>query len=100
MRTLEQRLKFDHGLPIGQSLIELVHPLGTRRALCEISPRGVVRVLAEPQPDAMYSSWWRVKGDTTSSRECAVIVWGARDPELRQRFQGTPAAVVPVTVPA
>lgn len=96
--TLEEKIKFRSGLPVGQSLVELTYQGQSRRALCDISGRGVVRMLAEPRDSEMYSSWFRINGDNTSTRDkaCPVIVWGARDPELRKQFDGTPAAVIPL----
>lgn len=95
-RTLEQRLKFDNGLKIGRNLIELTHKDQRKRAVCDISTRGLVRVLVQPDEAAMYSTWYRIKGDERTSKGCGVIVWGARDPALREIFNGQPVATVAV----
>lgn len=94
MQTLEQRIK--RALPIGSHLAAI--PLGDQRrlVLVDITPRGVVSILIEPDDGDMYSSWRRVKGDTNQCTG-AVIVWGARDPVLRARFVGAPFAVIPVS---
>ena len=102
MRTLEQRLKFDHGLPIGRSLVVLMlanPPAGRestpRRALVEVTARGKVSILPKPDDCDMYTGWNRITGDTMKP-EGSIIVWGARDPALMQQFEGEPAATVPV----
>lgn len=92
-RTLEERLKFDNGLRIGQNLVELTKGEQIKRAICAISPRGIVRVLVQPDASAMYSSWYRVRGDKSSfGRGEGVIVWGARDPSIMAMFDGEPVA--------
>lgn len=93
MRTLEERLKFDSGLPVGRSLVCFKLKGRERKALVGISPRGVVRCLTEPNAGDMYSTWWRVKGDK-SIADGAVIVWGARDPEMRRMFDAAPVATL------
>jgi hypothetical protein len=55
-RTLEQRLKFDHGLVIGQQLVRFTLGERSRLALVEISPRGKVYYLTQPKPEDMYTS--------------------------------------------
>ena len=93
-RTLEQRIKFDNGLTINtKHLVNFTHEGRERRALIEISPRGIVRCLTQPQPEDMYSSWWKVKGDITKS-DGGVIVWGSRDAELQELFSGEPVATI------
>jgi hypothetical protein len=92
-RTLEQRLKFDHGLTIGTSLVEFTHKGRTRRALVKIGPRGKVTALASPDYDDMYCSWFRIKGDVTAVIG-GVHVWAGRDPEFMAQFQGEPVATV------
>lgn len=94
MRSLEERLKFDHGLKIGQSLIELTHIGQSRRALVDISARGKVRVLLQPRAEDMYSSWRRVYRDDTTKTDGSIIVWGARNPEILEWFKGEPVATV------
>lgn len=96
-RTLEQRLKFDHGLSVGRHLVRFTHGPQSRMVLVDISPRGIVRCLAKPDESDMYSSWCRVKGDVTES-DGGVIVWGARDPECVRLFDGEPVATVAIKV--
>lgn len=95
-RTLEQKLKFDSGLPIGRSLVKLTRGPSELLALVDISPRGIVRVLRAPEAGTVYSCWRRIRGDDTEV-DGAVIVWGARDPAMLQEFKGAPRAVVEVT---
>ena len=96
-RTLEERLKFDHGLTIGQHLVRITHKGREVRALVEIGARGKDSQHVQPRPEDMYSCWRRVQGDKTTAAG-AVIVWGARDPALRARFDGEPVATVEVTL--
>lgn len=91
--TLEQRFKDGPGLPRGRSLIEVKRGHIRRRAVCDISPRGIVHVLVKPEPDAMYSSWYRVRGDDTKA-DRSVLVWGARNPDVMAMFDGAPVACV------
>jgi hypothetical protein len=93
MRTLEEKVKFDSGLTIGTHPVTFVLN-GTieRRALVEIGKRGKVSVLIEPDAEDMYTSWWRLKGDTSVS-EGGTIVWGARDPKLRELFNNPVARI-------
>lgn len=100
IRTLEQRIKFDHRLPIGQSLVRFTLGARSRLALVEISPRGLVWYFTKPDDGDMYASWQRVKGDMTRSGEGAVKVWPARDAEFMARFTGDPVADIPVVVAA
>ena len=93
-RTLEQRLKFDHGLKVGHNLIELTRGSQSKRALCDISTRGIVRVLLQPDASTMYSSWSRINGDASTHKGCDVIVWGARDPSIMAMFDGEPMASI------
>lgn len=95
MRTLEQRLKFDHGLPVGTSLVLFTHGGASRKALVRITARGAVYYLPEPRPEDMYTSWNRAIGDD-SRMAGGVIVWAARDPEFMIPFAGDPVATVPV----
>ena len=94
-RTLEERLKFDHGLTIGRHLVRLTHQGREVRAQVEIGPRGKVSLLVQPRPEDMYSCWRRVQGDKTTAAG-AVIVWGAKDPALRAQFEGEPVATIEV----
>lgn len=98
-RTLEHRLKFDHGLTVGADhLVQFTLGDKSRLALVNISARGVVRMLIQPTPGDMYSSWARVTADTTKS-EGRILLWAARDmPELMARFDNASAAVVPVII--
>lgn len=66
-RTLEERLKFDHGLTIGRHLVRLTHQGREVRAQVEIGPRGKVSLLVQPRPEDMYSCWRRVQGDKTTA---------------------------------
>lgn len=97
-RTLEQRIKFDHGLPIGQSLVKFTLGERERLALVEISPRGLVFYFTKPSEGDMYACWQRVKGDNTLTGQGAVMVWPARNAEFMARFEGQPAATIPVRV--
>jgi len=95
-RTLEQRIKFDHGLPIGQSLVKFT--LGERHvdALVEIGNRGQVYYFVKPTESDMYASWQRVQGDVTKTGSGAVKVWPIKDAEFMAKFDGEPRAVIPV----
>ena len=95
MKTMEQRLKFDHGLPIGVSLVSVTHKGRTKRALVSISPRGIVRVLVKPEPEDVYTAWRRLRGDVFAEVE-NVVVWAARDASYMAQFDGEPVATVPV----
>lgn len=97
-RTLEQRIKFDHGLPIGQSLVKFTQGERERIALVEISPRGLVFYFIKPANGDMYVCWQRVKGDSTLTGQGAVVVWPARNAEFMARFEGEPAATIQVRV--
>lgn len=99
MRTLEQRLKFDHGLTIGRHLVNMTHEGNTRKALIEISARGLVHMLLQPRDEDMYCSWARLKGDEYSTKGLRLYVWAARNhPELMAQFDGEPVATIPVKV--
>jgi hypothetical protein len=94
MATLEARLR---ALGSGRRLVTITHKGAQRRALVETSPRGIVRMLFQPQPGDMYSSWSRIDGDEYSrGRSEGVIVWGARDPAIMEPFNAEPAAVLPL----
>lgn len=95
-RTLETRIKFDHGLPLGKSLVQFTLGEKSRLALVEIGQRGEVYYLTKPDEGDMYTSWARVRGDVTKSGEGAVIVWAARKPEIMALFEGAPVASIPV----
>ena len=98
-RTLEQRIKFDHGLPIGQSLVEFTLGERSRVALVEIGNHGQVYYFVKPRDVDMYASWQRVRGDVTKSGEGAVKVWPSRNAEFMAKFEGEPVARIPVTPP-
>lgn len=92
MRTLEEILKFDSGLSIGESLVDLIANAKTVRTKVDISPRGIVRILTKPDDEDMYTVWQRVKGDVLKA-DGNVIVWGARDPEILKQFDGDSIAI-------
>lgn len=94
--TLEEKIKHHSGLTIGRHVVDFTHKGAMRRGVVEISPRGVVRAIAKPKDSDMYTSWFRVKGDTTNTRDGAVIVWAARDPSLMGMFEGPAAAVIDI----
>lgn len=95
MRTLEQRVKFDHGLTTGQHLVRFTLGERSRLALVRIGARGRVSYLAQPAPEDMYSCWKTVKGDACKS-DGAVMVWAARsESELMAQFSGAPVADIP-----
>jgi hypothetical protein len=85
-RTIEQRLKFDCGLPIGVSCVELVKAGKSRRVLVEIGKRGIVHAMVQPRDEDMYTSWRRVTGNALSSVRGKVIVWAARSDEFRNQY--------------
>jgi len=85
-RTLEQRLKFDLGLPIGVSCVRLVKGHRTRLALIEISNRGVVQILPQPEAGDMYTSWAKVQDDALAWETGKTIVWAARSEEFRKQY--------------
>jgi hypothetical protein len=97
-RTLEDRIKFNHGLRIGQSLVKFTHLEHERIALVEISPRGEVWYFTKPTESEMYASWTRVRGDLSLSGKGAVVVWPSRNAEFMAKFDGDPAAIIPVRV--
>lgn len=59
-----------------------------------IGQRGKVTCLLKPTDGDMYSSWFQVKGNMTNTKQGAVIVWGARNPELMKMFEGNPVATI------
>ncbi len=95
-RTLEQRIKFDHGLPVGHSLVRFTLGERSRIAVVEISENGRVFYLVKPGEGDMYSQWKRVRGDVTREGEGAVVVWGSRSVDLIRMFDGEPVAEIPV----
>ena len=95
-RTLEQRLKFDHGLTVGMNLVRFTMDGRERIAVVRIGARGTVTYIVKPTEGDMYSSWSRVRGDKTHVGEGGVIVWAARNPEIMKMFDGEPVATVPV----
>ena len=92
--TFEQLCK--RACPIGRTLVRVTKAGQARVILVEVSPRGKVGYLIEPDPDDMYSTWRRCKGDKTTS-DGVVIVWAARKyPELMALFMGPPAVTIPL----
>lgn len=97
-RTLEQRIKFEHSLPIGQSLVKFTLGERERLALVEISPRGYVYYFTRPNEGDMYASWTRVKGDTSHTGGGAVKVRAYDDAAFMAKFDAAPVASIPVLV--
>lgn len=95
-RTLEQRIKFDYGLPIGQSLVLFTLENRSILALIEIGRRGEVYYFLKPELGDMYASWKRIRGDVSREGEGAVKVWPAKNAEFMEKFEGNPKAVIPV----
>lgn len=93
-RTLEQRIKFDFGLTIGQHLVKFVRGDRFVLALVEIGSRGQVYYFAKPEVGDMYASWKRIRGDKTIVGEGAVKVWPEKDVEFMARFDATPAVTI------
>ena len=92
--TFESRLK--KCLPVGLSVVCLTHLGISKKALVDISPRGKVQVLMEPDPTAMYSSWTPIKKDQMTGTAGRVIVWAARCPEMREAFTPPAVATIPL----
>ena len=99
MKSLEERIKFDHGLPIGQSLVKFTLGDRWRLALVEIGQRGEVYYFTKPNEGDMYSSWARIKGDMTKTGTGAVKVWAHKDAEFMAKFDGEPVATIEVKAP-
>lgn len=97
-RTLEQRIKFDHNLPIGQSLVEFVMGEKSKVALVEISNRGAVYCFVKPTGEDMYASWERIRGDFIKTGKGAIMVWPHKNEEFMRKFSGSPVAKIPVKV--
>jgi len=93
MKTLEQRVKFDHHLPIGESLVQFTLEGKTHLALVNIGPRGKVMCLPMPKPEDMYTSWWSIRGDMSRSIG-SIIVWASQNADLMAKFNGEPLATV------
>lgn len=91
-RTLEQALKFDHGLTIGVHLVEFDKAGAKRLALIEIGARGAVYGMAKPNPNARTAGWDRIRGDVWVGLSGVASVWPARDAAFMARFDGEPAA--------
>lgn len=94
-RTLEQRIKFDAGLTVGEHLVRFVCAGHVRDAVVRIAPRGKVIYLAKPKEGQMYASWQHVRGDNTHAVG-GVYVWPIRDPEVMAKFEGTPVAIIEI----
>jgi len=95
-RTIEQTLKFDSGLVIGDNLVEFTKGDRTRRAIIRIGARGAIYGLMAPDAGDMYSAFDRIKGDKWASAPGAIKLWGAKDPEFMKQFAGAPRAVIPL----
>lgn len=93
-RTLEQRIKFDHGLKVGRSLVEFRRGDRTRKALVHITARKVI-YLAEPTEHDMYASWRRIRGDACTG-EPGLFTWPARNADFMAQFAGEPVATIDV----
>lgn len=96
MKTLEERIKFDHGLTVGQHLVNFTLGEKSRLALVEISPRGQVWYFTKPIAGDMYTSWTRVRGNNSLSGSGAVKVWAENDVEFMAKFDGEPVATIEV----
>lgn len=93
-RTIEQIIKFDSGLNVGITPVTIQRRDGSRYdALVEITLRGVVRLIPKPEPEDMYTGWYRVKGSTWKPVS-GVVVWGARNPEWLRKFDNPVTVVV------
>lgn len=84
-RTFEERLKFDMGLKIGVSRIDVARDGLIRACLVEITNRGKVNLLLQPREGDMYTSWMRVTGDTWKITG-PVMVWAARSDAFRTMY--------------
>lgn len=93
-RTIEQIIKFDCGPKIGTTPVTIQRRDGSQySALVQIGPRGSVHVIRKPEPEDMYTGWYRVKGDTITAGG-GVVVWGARNPEMLRQFDNPVTLVV------
>ena len=97
-RTLEQKIKFDSGLSIGKHCVLFTYQGRERKGLVDISSRGKVRLLIEPKPEDMYTTWNTVRGDMHKN-DGQVIVWGARDPILKECFNVPTVATIELPNP-
>lgn len=95
-RTIEQILKFDSGLLIGDNLVEFTKGERTRRAIIRIGARGAVYGMMAPAEGDMYSAFDRIKADKWVGTPGAIKLWGAKDPEFMKQFAGAPRAVIPL----
>lgn len=86
-RTLEQKIKFDSGLMVGKTPVTIERKDGSRyTALVEISSRGTVHLIQKPEEGDMYTSWYRIKGNSADIKPGGVVVWAARNPEFLKEF--------------
>jgi hypothetical protein len=94
--TLQERIKFNYGLSVGQSLVKFT--LGERSvlALVEIGNRGQVFYFKMPTEGDMYASWQKVEGDKTITGVGAIRVWPAKDADFMAKFAGEPSAIIPI----
>ena len=72
-RTLEQRIKFDLGLPVGVSTILVKRGEVERLCLVDIGPRGAVYVLLKPELGDMYITWERLKADKFDKKKLRMV---------------------------
>lgn len=68
IRTLEQRLKFDFGLTIGDHLVVLQSPFDSHKAIVGIGPKGGVYLTPAPTPQDGWVKRYRVRGDSLDSK--------------------------------
>lgn len=92
-RTLEQLIKFDSGLPVGRSAVNVIRKDGSPYPACvEIGSRGAVRLIRRPTSSGMYTSWHSVKGDDCTPTG-SPIVWGARNTAILEMFENPVATI-------
>lgn len=94
--TIEHRLKFGLGLPIGVSTIEIRRGAVTRRALVDIGTRGAVYLLPEPVDGDMYITWERLAGDKFDRKKLRMVgVAYVHKARILESF-GEPVAVLDI----
>lgn len=92
-RTVEQLIKFDSGLSIGRTAVQIIRRDGSTYCACvEIGDRGAVYVIPKPAESDMYTSWYRVRGDTLRPHGTPVV-WGARTPAVMGMFNNPSATI-------
>lgn len=92
--TLEESIKFDHGLTIGQHLVCFKLGEKTRLALVDIGKRGKVLCFPKPNKGDMYTSWECIKGNKFVNIKLRLKIWAEKDVEFMSQFDGTPAATI------